>query len=138
MIPADDRPSSVFRKLFVDGSPDEVRTQVQRLRQGESVLDAVHAEVQALERDLGARDREKLDEYFTSVREVEQRLVKSEDWVRKPKPKVDAAPPTDIPNPADMVGRTRLMFDLICSGAADRFDPLHHHAYRSPQPRDPH
>ncbi|HKI18897.1 MAG TPA: DUF1552 domain-containing protein, partial [Isosphaeraceae bacterium] len=71
MIPADDRPSSVFRKLFVDGSPDEVRTQEQRLRQGESVLDAVHAEVQALQRDLGPRDRQKLDEYFTSVREVE-------------------------------------------------------------------
>jgi hypothetical protein len=113
MIPADNRPSSVFRKLFVDGSPDEVRTQVQRLRQGESVLDAVHAEVRALERDLGARDREKLDGYFTSVREVEQHLVRSEAWVRKPKPKVDAVPPTDIPDAADMVGRTRLMFDLI-------------------------
>jgi hypothetical protein len=113
MIPADDRPSSVFRKLFVDGSPDEVRTQIERLRQGASVLDAVHAEVQALERDLGARDHQKLDEYFTSVREVEQRLVKSEDWVRKPKPKVNAVPPTDIPNAADMVGRARLMFDLI-------------------------
>lgn len=113
MIPADNRPSSVFRKLFVDGSPDEVRTQVERLRQGESVLDAVHAEVQALRRDLGARDREKLDGYFTSVREVEQHLVRSEEWVRKPKPKVDAVPPTDIPDAADMVGRTRLMFDLI-------------------------
>ena len=65
------------------------------------------------ERDLGARDRQKLDEYFTSVREVEQRLVKAQEWVRKPKPKVDAVPPTDIPNAADMVGRTRLMFDLI-------------------------
>ncbi len=113
MIPADDRPSSVFRKLFVNGSPDEVRTQVERLRQGESVMDAVRAEAQALQRDLGPQDRQKLDEYFTSVQEVENRLVKSQDWARKPKPKVDAQAPTDVSNQADMVGRTRQMFDLI-------------------------
>ena len=38
----------------------------------------------------GKRDREKLDEYFTTVREVEARMVKGQDWARKPKPKVDA------------------------------------------------
>ena len=113
MIPAADRPSSVFRRLFVDGAPDEVRTQVQRLRHGGSVLDAVHAEAQAFQRDLGPRDRQKLDEYFASVREVEQRLVTAQEWARRPKPRVDAVPPTDIPNAADTVGRTRLMFDLI-------------------------
>jgi hypothetical protein len=113
MIPAYARPSVVFRKLFVNGSPDEVRTQVQRLRQGGSILDAVHAEAQAFERDLGPRDRQKLDEYFTSVREVEQRLVKYQEWATKPKPKVDAKPPTDIPDAADTIGRARLMFNLI-------------------------
>ena len=62
---------------------------------------------------LGARDREKIDEYFTSVRELEQRLARAEEWSKKPKPKVDARPPQDITNPADIIGRTRLMFDLM-------------------------
>ena len=61
---------------------------------------------------LGADDRDKLDEYFTSVRELEQRLAQDEAWSKKPKPKVDAKPPKDIPNAADLIGRTRLLFDL--------------------------
>ena len=62
---------------------------------------------------LGSRDRDKLDEYFTSVRELEQRMATSEQWAKKPKPKVDAKPPQDNNNPADLIGKTRLMFDLI-------------------------
>ena len=62
---------------------------------------------------LGARDREKVDEYFTSVRELEQRMAMSEEWSKKPKPKVDAKPPQNILNSADLIGKTRLMFDLI-------------------------
>jgi len=53
-----------------------------------------------------------MDEYLTSVRELEARLGRLEGWARNPKPKVDAKPPVDVPNTADIVGRTRLMFDL--------------------------
>src|SRR5262249_27198189 len=45
-------------------------------------------------------------------RELEQRLVKAEEWAKKPKPKVTAKQPQDIPNPGDLIGRTRLLFDL--------------------------
>jgi hypothetical protein len=62
---------------------------------------------------LGGGDREKLDEYFTSVRELEQRLVQAEAWAKKPKPKVDAKPPVNVQNGADLVGKTRLWFDMI-------------------------
>jgi hypothetical protein len=65
-----------------------------------------------LQGGLGSDDRDKLDEYFTSVRELEQRLARSEEWAKKPKPKVDAKQPQDIPNPGDLIGRTRLLFDL--------------------------
>ena len=61
---------------------------------------------------VGARDRDKLDEYFTSVRELEKRLAAAEEWSKKPKPKVDVPQPKDIPNPADLIGRTRMLFDL--------------------------
>jgi hypothetical protein len=62
---------------------------------------------------LGKRDREKIDEYFTSVRELEQRMAVAEQWSKRPKPHVDAKPPQNNMNSADLIGKTRLMFDLI-------------------------
>lgn len=48
----------------------------------------------------------KLDEYLTSVREIEQRMVNDESWAKKPKPKVSVKPPTDTASAADHIGRT--------------------------------
>jgi hypothetical protein len=47
------------------------------------------------------------------VRELEQRMLRGEEWAQKPKPRIDARPPTDIADKADVIGRTRLMYDLI-------------------------
>lgn len=112
-VPAECWPSSVFAKLFLDGRPDEVAAQARRLADGQSVLDVVRDQAKKLGRDLGSGDREKLDEYFTSVRELEQRLALAEAWSKKPKPKVDAKPPVNIQNSADLIGKTRVWFDLI-------------------------
>jgi hypothetical protein len=89
-IPASERPSAVFKKMFVEGSAAEVRTQVDRLAQGESIMDTVLAEAKTLQRGLGQRDKEKLEEYFSAVRDVETRLQKAQSWAKKPKPAVDA------------------------------------------------
>jgi hypothetical protein len=113
MIPAQSRPSRVFAKLFLDGTPDEVKRQMQKLREGQSIMDTVQDEARSFMRRAGVSDREKLDEYFTSVRELEERLVVSEAWVQKPKPKTEAKPPRDIDNGSDLIGRMRLLFDLI-------------------------
>jgi hypothetical protein len=112
-IPAEDKPSRVFRAMFVDGTANEVNAQVQRLRQGQSIMDTVLGEAKDFARGLGQTDRDKLDEYFTSVREVEQRLVKAQDWARRPKPKVDAKPPTDIASSVEVPARVRLMVDIM-------------------------
>ncbi len=112
LIPAATSPARVFARLFLDGRPDEVQTQVRRLEDGRSILDDVRSQAGTLRAELGSGDRDKLDEYLTSVRELEQRLLKDETWAKTPKPKVDVAPPTDIPNVADLIGRTRLLFDL--------------------------
>ena len=64
-----------------------------------------------MEKELGSADREKGDEYFTSVRELEQRLARAEEWSKKPKPKVEAKQPQDIHGP-DVAGRTRLLLDV--------------------------
>jgi hypothetical protein len=103
----------VFARLFIDGKPDEVQAQVKKLQDGQSILDAVGQQAKKVQTGLGPADRDKLDEYFTSVRELEQRLLKAEEWSKKPKPKVDAQPPRDIANSADLIGRTKLMFDLV-------------------------
>jgi hypothetical protein len=112
LIPADNSPSKVFARLFLEGEGDEVETQLRRIEDGRSILDDVREQAGSLGRRLGHEDRDKLDEYLTSVRELEQRLADDERWARTPKPKVEAEPPTDIANAADLVGRTRLLFDL--------------------------
>lgn len=112
-IPAEERPSKVFKSMFVNGSPNEIAAQVQRLKQGESIMDAVLGEANHLQKGLGKQDRQKLEEYFSSVRDVEKRLMKAQDWTRRPKPKVDAKPPVDINSTVEVPARVRLMIDLM-------------------------
>lgn len=112
-IPAEERPSRVFKNMFVDGSPAEINAQVQRLKQGQSIMDTVLGEAKNFQKGLGKQDRQKLDEYFNSVREVEQRMVKAQDWTKRSKPKVDAKAPVDINSSVEVPARVRLMIDLM-------------------------
>lgn len=112
VVPSDCFPSAVFTRLFLDGRPEEVQAQIRRLRDGQSILDSVRSQARQMQSGLGVADREKIDEYFTSVRELEVRLANSEEWSKKPKPKVNVEKPQDIANSADLVGRTKLLFDL--------------------------
>ena len=112
LIPADNSPSKVFARLFLEGRADEVQDQMRRLEDGRSILDDVSDQAHSLRSNLGSEDRDKLDEYLTSLRELEQRMVNDESWAKRPKPKVEVEPPKDIPNAADLIGRTRLLFDL--------------------------
>jgi len=111
-VPAAVSPSRVFAKLFLPDGPEEIKAQGRRLADGRSILDDVGGEAKSLRGALGADDREKLDEYATSVRDLEKRLAQDELWFKKPKPKVDAKPPADVQQAADLIGRTRLLFDL--------------------------
>jgi hypothetical protein len=113
IVPSDIWPANVFARLFLEGKPDEVEAQARQLRDGRSILDAVGEQSKSLKSNLGAADRDKLDEYFTSVRELEQRLARAEEWSKKPKPKVSVKPPQNNNVPGDVVGKSRLMFDLI-------------------------
>lgn len=113
MIPADWQPSKIFARLFLDGTPAEIERQAEKLREGRSILDEVSDEARRFARRVGTADRQKLAEYFTSVREMEQRLAKAQEWARKPKPKVDAKPPKDISDAADLIGRMQLLVDLV-------------------------
>ncbi len=112
-LPTDTKPSKVFAKLFLDGTPEEIKLEEARLAEGRSVLDAVSDQATQLGKKVGDGDREKLDEYFTSVREMERRLQAKQAWARKPKPKVNASVPQDVQNAADLVKKMDLMFDLM-------------------------
>ncbi|MEX1041096.1 MAG: DUF1552 domain-containing protein [Pirellulaceae bacterium] len=128
MIPAENSPSRLFTRLFVDDSPAEKKRQAQRAKEGRSIMDLVAADAKALQRDLGAGDRDRLDYYFTSVRELELRMAESEAWAHRPKPKVDADKPVDISNGNDFVNRQRLMSDMVrlaLSTDSSRFVTLH-------------
>lgn len=113
MIPAEDRPSRLFMRLFIDDSPAERARQAQRVKQGRSIMDLVGEDARRLSRELGSGDKDRLDAFFTSVRELELRLAESEAWADRPKPKVDVHKPVDIGNSKDFVGRQKLMSDMI-------------------------
>ena len=121
-IPAERKPSEVFKRLFVQGSPAEVEAQVEKLREGRSVLDTVAGRAKRLEHKLGNYDREKVQQYFQSVRELEQRLVKAEDWEKRPKPAVDVEPPIDVDDPTELIVRHGLDDADDSLGTRNRFD----------------
>ncbi len=111
-IPPEGRASAVFNQLFLQGTPDEVERQVCEIDAGRSILDVVSEQARALQKDVGARDRARLDQYYSSVRDLEHRLQESRGWARKPKPTVKASPPVDPASPAQYMARVQVMYDL--------------------------
>ncbi len=82
-------PHRIFSRLFQADSPDEAAQRQADFRLRGSVIDAVMGQAKALETTISSQDKEKLDEYFTSVREVESQLERNIQWADKPKPVVD-------------------------------------------------
>jgi hypothetical protein len=111
-IPPEDKASEVFKQLFLQGTQTEVDAQVRQLDTGRSILDTVAEQARSLQRTLGPNDRERLDQYFTSVRDLEHRLQVSQGWETKPKPVVREPIPVDPANPAAYMAKVKLMYDL--------------------------
>lgn len=112
LLPCEDKPSEVFKKLFLGGSPEEVQAQSRNLALGQSIMDTVAEQTKQLKRNVGARDRERLDQYFTGVRDLEQRLVQSAEWEKKPRPVVTMKPPIDPKDPKEYMEKVRLMYAM--------------------------
>ncbi len=107
-------PKHVFERLFGGNDPKELAAaRAKRDAYNQSVLDFVLEDAKSLSQTLGAGDQRKLDEYLTSVREVEQRIEKARqaNAEKKPLPKPDMAPPTGIPK--DVKEHIHLMCDLL-------------------------
>jgi len=112
LIPCENSPSAVYRQLFLQGTKAEVDKQIRKLKLGESILDAVSGEARSLKQRLGSHDRQRLDQYTTAVRDVEQRLVAARQWERRPKPETSVAEPKDPESRAAYMAKTRLMYQM--------------------------
>ena len=111
-IPPEEKASDVFKQLFLQGTPEEIEAQIRDLDTGRSILDAVADQARDLQRKVGAHDRTRLDQYFTSVRDLESRMQASRGWETKPKPVVAASVPVDPTSPAQYMAKVKVMYDL--------------------------
>ncbi len=113
MIPSESSARKVFENLFVEDSESARAQQAERLQTGRSIMDMVSEDARSLQRELGVVDRDRLDEFFTSVRDLEKNLQESEAWTHRTKPTVDAQPPRDVGSPSDVIAKIRTMGDVI-------------------------
>lgn len=113
MIPAQTSPLKLYQQLFVEDTPEGKATALQRLKDNRSLLDNLREKAARLQREVGAADRERLDQYFTAVRELERRLAAAEGWIDKPKTKVEAKAPPEIADRNDLPKNSRSMLDLV-------------------------
>jgi hypothetical protein len=115
-VPSESRATQVFRQLFINGTPQEMAREIQRLQNDRSILDGVREQARTLAGALGPADRRRLDLLLTSIREAEQRLQQEEAWVNRPKPRVQVSPFTDdfLSGAGQrMLNRERQWFDLV-------------------------
>lgn len=109
-MPPESNPRLLFERLFGEGARGERRQAFKARQQTQrSVLDFVLADARALKRKLGDRDDVKLDEYFTSIRDIEKRIEHSESFGDVPDP--DIATPAGIPS--EVGDHMDLMYDLL-------------------------
>jgi hypothetical protein len=110
-VPPEPNPRAVFERLFGAGAPGERRANFQlRQQQQRSVLDFVLDDARDIQQEMSGRDRLRLDEYLTSVREIERRIAAVEVANRQT-PDPDQATPAGIP--ADFQTYMRLMYSMM-------------------------
>lgn len=110
-VPPVNNPAALFRGLFVNSPQSERKAEHARLKHRASMLDALRDSASALNQTLNAADRDKLDQYLTSVRDVERRLQMSKEWLDRPKPK---SPIDDVlDEERQQIDEVALFYDLM-------------------------
>ena len=108
-VAGQDGPLQAYHRLF---SPDTTPLEQKQamLAQKRSVLDTIMENANDLQKGLGKRDSEKLDEYFQGIRDIETRLSKEEQWLDVPRPKTGMKTP-----PGEIEGKKEIevMYDLM-------------------------
>ena len=112
LLPAEDSASALFQKMFLQGDADAVERQLQRLEERGSILDTLVEDTNRLSRHLGRDDQARLDQYLTSIRDVEDRLQASREWERRPKPVTTHQVPVDIQDKTLFFQKFELMLSM--------------------------
>jgi hypothetical protein len=109
-VPPEPNPRLVFERLFGSGSPEERHQNLAHRRERErSILDFIRDDARSLGAKLSLQDNRKLDEYLTSIREIEQRIARFEQFGELPNPNVPA--PEGVPDPFE--DRMQVMYDMV-------------------------
>lgn len=112
LLPAEDSASALFRKMFVQGDRSAVEKQLHKLDERGSILDTLLDDTRQFQRKLGRDDQSRLDQYLTSVREIEGRLETAREWELRPKPVTDQEPPDDIEDQKRFFDKLDLMLSI--------------------------
>ncbi len=113
-IPATANYRTVFEKLFPPSDKDQIKKAQARLELDKSILDTATGSVRDFQKHLGRDDRQRLDQYLESIREVEKRLKDSEEILEKGRPKFDEESVKLVPQGKNsMKEHIELMMDLI-------------------------
>jgi len=112
LLPAEDSAPALFQKMFVQGDPASVQKQLHRLEERGSILDTLLDDTKDFSRNLGSDDKARLEQYFTSVREVEERLQTAREWELKPKPTTAQPAPDDIQDKKLFFQKFELMLSM--------------------------
>jgi hypothetical protein len=112
LLPAEDSPASLFRKMFVQGKKNETERRLDQLKERGSILDVLSDDMKAVQRKANHGDRQRVEQYLTSIRELEQQLHSAGEWEQKPKPTIDAEPPEDTLDQAQFFPKFELMLRM--------------------------
>ena len=105
---AENNPRVLFERMFGSSDSTDPRVRAARLKQDQSLLDSVNERVGQLQRQLGAADNRKVNDYLASLRDVERRIQKAEEQSSKELPEVTR--PAGVP--ANFEDHVRLLYDL--------------------------
>jgi hypothetical protein len=94
LLPAEDSAASLFRRMFIQGDPETVR------------------DARQITRQMDAEDRSKMDQYLTSIREVENRLQTAQEWELRPKPVTHHKEPAEITEKKRFLEKVELMLTM--------------------------
>ncbi len=108
-VPPIEGPAELFEKLFIEDTRERQAARKRENRLQSSILDLVMEDAKGLSKKVNQEDKDKLDEYFTSVRDVEKRLELRRRWTDQPKP--DA--PFEKPSDRNMVDDLPLLYELM-------------------------
>lgn len=87
-LPSENSPRRLFERLFVPDTAGDKQAALKRYAERRSILDDLADESASLNKKLGAKDKQKLDEYLSSVRQTEKQVERMQSWVDVPKPEV--------------------------------------------------